>query len=447
MKANLYEKFNDPTTLVLVLLAVVGLYGSWIYAQRAVGIDYYVAWTVADTIRNDGDYRVYDKRDMRQLARDNRQKARSEDKNSRHAAAAKMGFPEATASPFLYSVVYMISTSSYETSLTIWESLSLIGFTVAILLFCRLLGFSAAATLVIFVPLIFWGIAFQSDLRVGNINSIQLGLIALAFFLLTRDNRTPYLLAAGALIAMIVVLKPNLAPVSLLVLGAWLVRGQGRKFLLGLLGMAAGALIALGTSSLVFGDIGIWYEWLDRLFRLTRIEMPAAAGNYDMLRSLDRTAGSPGLRLGARGQVLVAMATCAVTLGFLWWGRKRDRTHYEQGLEADRKRELVEYAQLIGMGCLVQMLVSPLVWVHYYVLAIPMLIVAFRPWMQAPAHATVAITLQRLAPALILVASVYGPHWKLPVADVNEIHAAVMLVSVMVLYVIGLWQLGFQSGR
>jgi hypothetical protein len=446
MKANLYKSFNDPTTLVLVLLAILGLYGGWIYTQKSVGVDYYVAWTVADTLRSDEEYRVYDRRDKRRLVQDYRKKARTGDKTSRHAAVARLSFPEVTASPFLYTVVYALSTRNYETSLTIWGSLSLVGFTAAILLFCRLLGFSAAATLVLYVPLIFWGIALQSDLRVGNINSIQLGLVALAFFLLSRDTKTPYLFSAGALIAMIVVMKPNLAPVSLLVLSAWLIRGQGRKFLIGLLGMTAGALFALGTSSLVFGDVGIWLEWLDRLFRLTRIDMPAAAGNYDMLRSLDRTTGSSGLRLGARGQVVLAMAICAITLGFLWWGRKNDKSRLEQESEAGRKRELIEYAQLIAMGCVVQMLISPLVWVHYYVLAIPMLIVAFQPWSRAPTYSISAITLQRLVPALIFVASLYGPHWKLPVDDVNEVHAAVMLVSVAILYVIGLWQLRFQPG-
>lgn len=446
MKATLHERFNDPTTLFLVLLAILGLYGGWMFSQRAVGVDYYVAWTVADTLRNDGDYRVYDRRDRPRLIQDYRKKARGQDTPPRHKAAARASFPEITASPFLYTVVYMLSTGNYETSITIWFSLSLIGFTAAILLFCRLLGFSAAATLVLFVPLIFWGIAPQADLRVGNINSIQLGLLGVTFFLLSRDSRVPYLLAASALIAMIVVLKPNLAPVAMLVLGAWLIRGQGRKFLLGLLGMAAGALFAVGVSGLVFGDIGIWLEWLDRLFRLTRIEMPAAAGNYDMLRSVARASGSFDLNLGARGQVVAATAICALTLGFLWWGRKRDKTLVEQQPEAARQRELIEYALLLSMGCLVQMLVSPLVWVHYYVLAIPMLIVVLRPWPRPPRHAILSIILQRLIPALVFVASLYGPHWKLPVDDVNEIHAAVMLVSVAVLYVIGLWQLRFRPG-
>ena len=291
-----------------------------------------------------------------------------------------------TASPFLYTTVNMLSTSDYESSYTIWSTLSLISFSAAILLFCHLLGFSMTASLAIFVPCLFWMDPFYSDLRVANINCIQLGLLALAYFLLSRDTKTVYLLSAGALIAMIAVLKPNLAPVSLLLLGAWLIRGQRRKFLLGLAGMAVGALFAFGVSSLFFGDMDIWFEWLDRLFKLVQVEMPASAGNYDALRSLELT-------MGVQGQVALAMVVCALTLGFLWWGRKSDGQSREQAPEVSRERELIEYAQLIGMGCLVQMMVSPLVWLHYYVLAIPMLIVAFRPWSRAPAHGVLGIIL------------------------------------------------------
>jgi hypothetical protein len=443
----LYKKFSDPTALVLVFLAVLGLYRGWIYTQRAVGIDYYVAWTVADAIRNDGDYRIYDRQGQNRLARQYRSNALAENPKSRRATAAKWPFPGATASPFLYSTVAMLSTSDYENSYRIWSTLSLVSFGAAILLLCHLLGFSMTASLAIFVPCLFWMDAFHSDMRVANINSIQLGLLALAYFLLSRDSKTVYLLSAGALIAMIAVLKPNLAPVSLLLLGAWLIRGQGRKFLLGLAGMAAGALFALGVSSLFFGDMGIWFEWLDRLFRLTRVNMPASAGNYDILRSLDLTSRSFDLTMGARGQIALAMVICALALGFLWWGRKSDGQSREQAPEARRERELVENAQLIGMGCLVHMMVSPLVWLHYYVLAIPMLIVAFRPWSRAPAHGTLGIMLQRLLPALVFLVLLDGPHWSLVDGDFFAAHATAMFTSIVILYFLGLWQLRFQDGR
>jgi hypothetical protein len=39
------------------------------------------------------------------------------------------------------------------------------------------------------------------------------------------------------------------------------VRGQFRKLLIGIAGMAAGALAALAWSSLFFGDPGVWLDF------------------------------------------------------------------------------------------------------------------------------------------------------------------------------------------
>ncbi len=440
MNTYLYKRFNDPSNLVLVFLAVLGLYGTWTYTQRQPGIDYYVAWTTAHATRNGSDYRIYNRQEQKRLGQQYRSDALLEGTKSRRAAFAKVPLLSATASPFLYTSVSLLSTGNYESSLTIWNALSLLGFSAAILLFCHQLGFSKTASLAIFVPCLFWMNAFHSDMRVANINSIQLGLLALAYYLLSRDSITVYLFLAGALIAMMVFLKPNLAPVPLLLLGAWLIQGQRRKFLLGLAGMAVGASFAFGAASLFFGHVGIWFEWLDKLFFLARVDLPATEGNYNLLRLL-------GLTVGAPGQAALAMAICALTLGFLWWGRKTDGYPREQAPEASHERKLIEYAQLIGMGCLVHMMASALVWLHYYVLAIPMLIVAFRPWSRAPAHGTLGIILLRLLPALVLLAFLNGPHWRLVHGDIYAAHAIANTASIVVLYVLGLWQLRFQDGR
>jgi hypothetical protein len=204
--------------------------------------------------------------------------------------------------------------------------------------------------------------------------------------------------------------------------------------------MALGTVFALGSSTLFFGDTGIWLDWLGRLIRLTQVDMPASAGNYNTLRPLE-------IKLSAHSQIALALVLCALTLGFLWWGRKSCGLPGEQTPEARRERELIEYAQLIGMGCLVHMMVSSLVWLHYYLLAIPMLIVAFRPLSRAPAHGVLAIILQRLLPVLIFMAFLNGPHWTLIESDIYDTHAIVMFVSAATLYGLGLWQLRFQDGR
>lgn len=440
MESDLYKRFNDPTRVILFLLVAVGLLANWTYAQRTPGADYYVAWTVADATRNDRGFHIYDKEDRRRMGQQYRDSAMVEGPLSRRSAFAKIPLFIATGTPFLYSTVNMVSTGNYQLSLKIWNALSLIGFSAAILLTSNLLGLSKTVGLTIFLSCLFWMNAFHADLRMGNTNGIQLGLLALAYYLLSRGAKTVYLISAGALIAMIGFFKPNLAPLALLMLGAWLIRGQKREFLIGMLGMAAGALVAIVTSSLFFGDAGIWLQWLEKLFRLTNAQMPPSEGNYNLPRSF-------GLKLGAPGQIAVAMVGCALTLVFLWWGRKADRRQYEPAPEATRERELIENAQLIGMACLVHMIASPLVWLHYYELAIPMIIVAFRPWSRAPAHGVLAVIFHRLLPALILLAFLDGPHWTLIYDDGRAVHEIPYVTSVIVLFLLGLWQLRFQDGR
>ena len=282
--------------------------------------------------------------------------------------------------------------------------------------------------------------AFHSDIRVANINSIQLGLLALVYYLLSRDTKTVYLLSATALIAMLAFLKLNLAPISLLLLGAWLIQGHRRKFLLGLVGMAVGALFAFGVTSLFFGDVGIWYEWLHPLFQMSKGVGPSTKGNINLLGSL---VGD----IGVTGKIALAFALCALILSFLWWGRRAGRQTRDQSPEACRERALIEYAQLIAMGCIVFMMVSHLVWLHYYVLAIPMLIVAFRPWSRPPAHGILAILLLRVLPTLIFIAFLNGPHWSLIEDHYPAGHTIAQMSSVVLLYALGLWQLRFQDDR
>lgn len=438
MDSDIYKRFNDPTRVILFVLVVVGLYGNWTYSQRMPGVDYYVAWTVADAVRNDRGFTIYDKGDQRRLGREYRDDAMVEGSKSRRTAFARIPFFDPTASPFLYTAVNMLSTDNYEFSLKIWNALSLICFSFAILLFSHSLRLPRMASLTILLSCLFWMTALHSDLRVANTNSIQLALLAAAYYLLSRSANSVYLISAGALIAMIVLFKPNLAPVAVLLLGAWLIRGQKRQFLLGLLGMAAGALFAFVTASLFFGDAGVWVEWLESLFRLANLNIPQRLGNFNLARPMN-------LKLTPSGQIAVALVLCGLTLGFLWWGRTIKKRQHNLEPEANGERELIENAQLIGIACLVHMIASPLVWLHYFELALPMLVVSFRPWSRAPTHGALAVIFQRLLPALIFLTFLEGPHWSFLNSDNQAIREIAYVTSIIILFFLGLWQLRFQD--
>ena len=102
---------------------------------------------------------------------------------------------------------------------------------------------------------------------------------------------------------------------------------------------------------------------------------------------------------------------------------------------------------MIGMGCVIYLLVSPQAWVHYYVLTLPMLIAAFRPWTQEPAHAGLTVILFRFMPLVVLLAFLNGPHWYLFSGEYHLVRGGGNVVALLILYVLGLWQLWFRNDR
>jgi hypothetical protein len=354
--------------------------------------------------------------------------------DSRRAEAAEfVSYLHSSATPFLYAVIGLVSSGDYERDLATWQSLSLAAFTLGLLVIARLLGLSTTASLALLLPCLVWLSALHSDLRVGNVNSLQLGLVALVLWLQSRDAAARYGFLAGAVVAMAVLFKPNLAPIPLLLLGAWLVRGQLRKLLIGSAGMACGALIAVAWASIFFGGPGVWIDWLRDLQALMGTNFPAEHGNFNAGNVL-------GLQLGGLARSWLALALCALVLAFLWWGRRHAGA--EEGL-----RERVECGQLLGLACVIQMLTSPLVWVHYFVLAVPLLVVAFRPWSEPARRGLASLLVLRLLPVLGLLLLLEGPLGGWLASDPALAANRAWVVAALLLFGAGLWQLRFENRR
>ena len=448
---TILRRFSDPAAVVLGALCLVALLGAWNYARSLPGIDYYVAWAAVDATRKNTEHDIYTREGRFRLGREYRREALVGDPESRQAAAAEhVSYLHTSATPFLYTVIGLFSTGDYDRDLGLWHGLSLAAFTLALLLISRMFGFSAAASLALLLPCLVWLTALHSDLRVGNVNSFQFGLLALLFWLQSRDADTRFSplagrlasASAGAVVALMVLFKPNLAPVALILLGAWLVRRQFLKLLIGATGMAVGALAALTWSSLFFGDPGVWLDWFRSLATLMEMDVGAGIGNFNFANAI-------GLRLDRGGQIGLALFLCALALLALWWGRrKRAPTHAAPGVDGvDGERELIEYGQLLALACLIQLLVSPLVWLHYFVLTVPGLIVAFRPWSGALPRGFGSVLLHRVLPALALLLLLQGPLAETLAADPALAANRASVIAVVILFGLGLWQLCFQDGR
>lgn len=436
---DLLSRFKDPLTLVLATFVTLGVLGAWNYAEETPGLDYYVAWVAADAVKNDNENYIYDPASVYKLPLQYRNKAdeaKDAPRLKRIAAYKKeMSF---TATPFLYWVTAKIAVGVYETDLTIWHALSLFMLAAFIIVACRLLGYSAATTLAIFLPVVVWFVPLHSDLRVGNVNSFQLGMVGLAMWLQSRSNNSKYLFAAGVVIGLLVMFKPNLAPVGLILAGGWLLRHQYSRLITGIAGMLTGTLAAILVSSWWLGKSSAWFDWLN-VISGTVGAAPTKGGNYSVMRQL--TSG-----LSPTGQLLLALFLVSAVLALFWWGRRRQSKLSTNTEIQSTDSQLLEDTVLIAMGCVIALMASSLVWIHYYLLTIPIMLVLLRPWAEKEQGSATRVLMQRIIPVAALVLLMDSVIPGLLEMKGSEFRAIVSSYYLLMIFVAGMWQLAYGLG-
>lgn len=430
------QHFKNPLSLILASLVVLVLLGVFHYAKETPGLDYYVAWVAADAVNNDTPHNIYDSSSRYTLAVLYRNKADALENAPRQKliAAYRGGQLHMTATPFLYWVTGLLSTGDYEKDLTLWHLISLVLLTSSILLICRLLNYPLATSLAILLPVLIWFSPLQSDLRVGNVNSFQLGLIGLILWLQSRQANSKYLFAAGLMIGLLVMFKPNLGPVALMFGGGWLVRRQFLKLGIAIGGMATGAASAVLVSSLWMGSATAWLDWFNLIRILMGHGLSKSGGNYATITEVTSTISPPG-------QLATAVILSLLCLAFFWWGR-RGISVATAGPD-NNNREFVEDALLVATGCIITMLASTVVWFHYYLLIIPMLLIALRPWQEPGPMKIIPTLMLRVLPVMALIVlmelavpAIFG-------GDEDRFRSASTIISVSTLLLVGLWQLGY----
>lgn len=429
------QSFKNPLSLILATLVLLSLLGAWLYTKEAPGLDYYVAWVAADAVKNDTPHNIYEPASRYTLAVLYRNKADAVQNAPRQKqmAAYRRDLPM-TATPFLYWVTGLLATGDYEKDLARWHTLSLILLTASMLVMCRLLGYNPATSFAILLPVVVWFTPFYADLRVANVNSFQLGFIALIMWLQSRQSNHRYVFATGLITGLLVMFKPNLAPVALLLAGGWAVRGQFMKLGISLWGMVTGAFTAVLVSSLWMGKTMVWLDWWNFIRQVVDGGPGERGGNYALITQFSKGISPPG-------QLTVAILLSLLCLAFFWWGR-RSAVVPESGA-AKKQLELLENSCLIAMGCIVAMLASTLVWLHYYLLIIPMLIVVFRPWQEPGRMKVLPFLMLRVLPVVALVVLLETALRSIVLSSDALGWVMKPMNSAVLLFVAGLWQFGY----
>ena len=318
--------------LVSAALVVWGVVSSWRLAAQTTGLDFYQFWIGGQEAPQERGG-LWSPEARLRLGGKHYQSAITSGESERLASVAQSRRElELFSTPFLYTCFGALP-KRYELAYLIWRIIGLVSLIAAIALMARALGWHLAPALffLAFVLLLFQPL--KSELRVGNVNGLQLLMIA-AYFV------TPAVVR-GAVLGVAIAFKPNIA-IALPLVIAYDLAHDRRVLAREMAGVVAGGAAAVAISSAYFRSATAWIDWLHAARSLSTIVYPREIGNV-----------APALSLGSDAWVLAAVLTIAAIV-----------------LVVRGHRVSPELA--ISVGLLVYLMTASLVWLHYLLLAIPL---------------------------------------------------------------------------
>ena len=353
----------------LLGLALLGAARQWQWVSRAPGIDFFQFWSVAQAVDEGWVESVYDASARPVMARRSLERAQQGGSELQRAAARfRADEIQAGSSPWLYTVFSAIQTGDYDLDLRVYRGASLALAVGAVALLCALSGAGALPT-ALGLALFTWLFApLPMDLADGNVNGVQLALLA-GFLWLSRRACGPgpgwsgWSVGAGALLGLAVFFKPNLAPVCVALGLCWCIDRAWPRLLASGAGFALGAVLAVVGSSLFFGGVQHWQSWLALLWNFD--------GHFDVSVEWGNFAGARLLRdlLGWDLSGLLGLGGCVAMAVALLPGRLPPEPGPASGGERAFRREFLALA----LGAILPLLATGLAWPHYLLLTVPML--------------------------------------------------------------------------
>ena len=372
-------------------------------SATGVGFDYYQFWIVGraeSALRPDNIYSMPN----RQRLADYGHALLQADPNPSERFANSVQFRttiETFSTPFLYAAVNAFASGDYERDYDRFMGVGLAAVALALAAMGGILGFGALEILLFAAAVWLWCEPLAADLRVGNVNELQLAGLALYLVLRRRPAGLLADLLSGLVLGFLVAFKPTLGVVSLVLALAWIVDRRGRTALGQVAGAAAGAGAAIIVGCRFLHTASAWIQWKDGLADLDRLSnVSVQIGNFSLPRLILETSGG---RAREAGPFLLALTLGIVgVVLFLSRGRARAAAASPGGwFERD--------FWTVAMGAALSVATLKLAWLHYYLLLIPLLLWVLRP---VPAGGDPFRSRLRAAPALVLgtlaLAAVFG---------------------------------------
>lgn len=335
-----------PRIILTTLAAAAALYAIitvWRQNERAAGLDFYIYFVAGQIAGRTDVSDIYGAEVQERVGEEYFERAQRSGSELRKYDAQRRRRLDLVSSPFLFASLGWVS-ADYDRALMQYHVLVLVCFIAGVLLLCRAVGVSWAGSLFLLAGLLLLYRGFEADLRVGNVNSIQLLVLAVA---VSVPRLRWFLLGA------LLLFKPNVMFVPLLFVIARLARREYRPMFVDLAAGAAGAVAAFVIASITYGSPRVWLQWVR-----------AANDFYHRLPTRMERNVTPALALfqehGEWVSYLLAAILIAIACIAIWRSKTEDAP------------------LLAGLGVLIYLLSANVVWLHYMVLAIPIAIALLR---------------------------------------------------------------------
>jgi len=384
-------------TAIAVLAAIYAVLVVWRQNERAAGLDFYVYYVNAQIAGRADIDNIYDRDVQSRVGEEYFERAQRSGSELRKYDAQRRRFVDSVSSPFLYTCLRWVSRD-YDLALRQYHVVVLTAFLAGCILIARAVRLSWVSTLFLIAGLLWYYRGFEADLRVGNVNSLQLLALGAAF------NATP--LAAGAIIGALISFKPNLLVVPLLLMVSRVAAGEWRRLRLESIGGAAGVAVALIAASISYGTPRIWLQWVSR-----------ANEFYHRLPTRTERNVTPALAFfhehGAWPSYALAFLLTVAACVAIWRSTRTDDV------------------LIAGTAILIYLMSATVVWLHYMVLVIPVAFALLR-W-----RGTAVVSL------IALAAIAEEPFETLTGIAVYPNDARLLAPAFLTLFVCALWKIRF----
>jgi hypothetical protein len=382
-------------TAIAALAAVYAVLVVWRQNERAAGLDFYVYYVNAHIAGRADVDNIYDRDVQARIGEEYFERAQRSGSELRKYDAQRRRFVDSVSSPFLYTCLRWVSRD-YDLALRQYHVVVMAAFLAGCLLIARSRRLTWATAFALIAGLLWYYRGFEADLRVGNVNSLQLLALGAAF------NVPSF--AAGAIIGALVSFKPNLLIVPLLLLVSRAATRDWRRMRLELLGGLSGIASAVVAASINYGTPYVWVQWVSR-----------ANEFYHRLPTRTERNVTPALALfhehGAWPSYALALLLTIATCLAIWRSKRADDV------------------LIAGTAILIYLLSATVVWLHYMVLVIPVSFALLR-W-----RATAVVAL------LALAAIAEEPFETLTGIAVYPNDARLLTPAFIALFVCALWKI------